>query len=187
MTHTAGAASAAEGDRFANAAREAVRAWDHAAACASKAVAGTYLRTDAIAELDRCAAAAARRMEELVLCWAELVEGIAPSYIPAPQPSPEVTARVPPAVAHRPLTLETTGFRAIGYGAAYFLPAAAVSFDLQKNVLPVGVDEFTVKVDCKGLPTPAHRITIIYEGEITSTQTGALVTDPIRFVKPAWS
>ncbi len=187
MTSTGGAESASERDHVAEAAREVARAWHHAVSRAAEAADGTYSRTDAAADLDWWAATTARWTADLVACWAALVHQFAPSPAFAKQPSSRVTARVPQSISGRPLTLETTGFRAIGYGAQYFLPAAVVTFDLQKDVLPPGVDEFTVTIDCKGLPPSAHEITLIYEGEITSTETGALVTDPIRFVKPASS
>jgi hypothetical protein len=42
-----------------------------------------------------------------------------------------------------------------------------------------------VEVSCANLAPEARQITILYEGEITSTRTSVLVSDPIRFVKPA--
>jgi hypothetical protein len=151
------------------------------ATSAAKMLSGSYTQADATADVDWWSSNAVEWTRELFACWAELARLFVPPR--AEQPSSTIDAKVHASVTDRPLTLATTGFRAIGHGTLYFIPSSDVMFT--PSQVPAGSDTFMVKVSCTSLPPQGRDITIIYEGEITSTETSALVCDTIRFVNPA--
>ena len=109
-----------------------------------------------------------------------------------PTQNPDIEVTVP--AGTRPLTLEVHGFRAIGWGGEYDIPATAITIHepgvpatstSEPFVLAAGIDTFVVSVSSAGLPEKARKRTIVYEGHITAPEVGGPITDPIRFVKPA--
>lgn len=83
------------------------------------------------------------------------------------------TMTVLPSVQERPLTLCTTGLRAIGDPT--LIPPSDITFDPPQ--VPFGVDTFTVSVSMGSM---RRRETLIFQGEITAVETGGAVTDPVR-------
>jgi hypothetical protein len=158
---------------------------DKAAATFNRIVAGSYTSADAIADATSCAESALASTLPGVTAWWSIIE----SFLTPPRSAAQPSSRVPGQVdiPDRPLTLHTIGFRAIGYGCEYFIHQNEVVFEPSPRI-EVGADpRFVMNVDWKTLPAEAKRRTIIYEGEVTAAETGRLVTDPIRFVKPAFS
>jgi hypothetical protein len=178
---------APSGDLVAAAVADALACADRGAANLVKAVAGSYTSADAAADAAACASTA--------LAWAGRVASatwLLPQWLFAPppwvaQPSSRVPARVADDGYAGPLTLHTVGFRAIGFGADYFIDGNRIKFEPETLDVPANPN-FTVVVDWHSLPSTATKVTIVYEGEVTSVQRGATqVCDPIRFVKPAFA
>ena len=115
--------------------------------------------------------------------WSGILGLTPPRHIP--QPSSKVPCGIDASITDRPLTLCTTGFRAIGYGPDYFVADADVSITPTPEIVSGAPPGFTLIVDWHHLPPEGTAKTIIYEGEIFASQTGTVVTTPIRFIKPA--
>jgi hypothetical protein len=158
---------------------------DKAAATFNRIVAGTYTSADAIADATSCAESAVAYARPGLEAWWAIVEQFITPPTPAAQPSSRVPGQVD--IPDRPVTLHTIGFRAIGYGCDYFIHQNEVVFEPSPRVEAGADPRFVMNVDWKTLPPEAKARTIIYEGEVTAVETGQLVTDPIRFVKPAFS
>ena len=73
----------------------------------------------------------------------------------------------------RPLTLQTTGLRAIGKQIE--IPPSAITFD--PPVLQLRDNTFTVHVSMVAVPT---RETLIFEGIINALESPGPVSDPVR-------
>lgn len=73
----------------------------------------------------------------------------------------------------RPLTLQTTGLRAIGEQIE--IPPSAITFE--PPVLQLRDNTFTVSVSMAAVPT---RKTLIFEGTINAMESPGPVSDPVR-------
>lgn len=180
-----GPANASSPDSVAAALDDLAESVDRAVQNAGKLLDGTYSAGHAASDLSWYSAKALGWAQELMGCWARLASRTAsPGGGPRlPVPNPEITTTVASSVPQRPITLQAESFRAVGWGAAYAINASDVT--LASPVLQPGQDEFTITVKSDNLPAAACRRTLVYEGSVTDTQTGAPVSDPIRFVRPA--
>jgi hypothetical protein len=169
--------------------------WDRAATNVVKMLDGTYSSDDATKDASALSTKALECGQKVIDFWSQFFDVTNPHRIP--QPSSKVPCKVDD--ANRPLTLQTTGFRAIGYGPEYFIADADISFVPSRELAaanppvappapPLGASpELTLIVDWHHLPPDATTKTIIYEGEVIATQTGKVVTTPVRFIKPAYA
>jgi hypothetical protein len=190
VTAPADPTPAPPGDVVLGAAAAVAACADRVVANLDRALAGKYTAGDALADACASAATAASLTAEAAAGgWASWWSTIQLFFSPppsAPQPSSRVPVQVDPAITDRPLTLATAGFRAIGYGPEYFVHAVHVSFEPPQ--LDAATDTwFMVNVNVHHLPGSARKKTIVFEGEVVAAQTGRRVTEPVRFVKPAFS
>jgi len=158
---------------------------DRAAAVFNQVVAGTYTSADAVSDSTSCAATTSTWLMPYVDAWWKYVTSLVSPPANVAQPSSRVHGRVD--VDARPVTLHIVGFRAIGYGVDYFIHQNDITFEPSAHVEQGADPRFVMNVDWKQLPPDARKRTIVYEGEVTAAETGELVTNPIRFVKPAFS
>jgi hypothetical protein len=163
--------------------------WERAARASQQLIDGSYGRDDIADDVAWYTGRWLECARDVAVCWARLLAGLGRGpggELPHPQPrtptpNPEITVVVPDDLTGRPL--QASGFRAIGWGGAFAIPVGDVV--IGKPVLAGGVSTFVVTVSSAGLPLPARKRTIVYEGRVTAAQTGNLVAGPIRFVKPA--
>src|SRR5262245_38584839 len=125
-------APAAAPDPFAAAGAHLLACGDRVAAVFGQVVAGTYAATDAVSDATSCAATASSWAMPGVAAWWRFVASLVSPIPAAAQPSSRVHGRVD--VAARPLTLHTVGFRAIGFGAEYFIHQNDVTFEPSAHV-----------------------------------------------------
>jgi hypothetical protein len=175
-------------DNFAIAMNDILSSWDRAAANFWSALDGTYGPKDAAGDVIECSGKALGAMGRVQNPFAPLL--LLARLFTAPQstaaqPSSRVEARIYEKVP-RPLTLHTMGFRAIGRGPEFFIHPNNITFE-PREIHKDNSRTFRLRVDWRHLPQDARQMTIIYEGEVVSAQTGKLVCDPIRFVKPAYA
>jgi hypothetical protein len=157
----------------------------HAFENAGKLLNGTYSADDASDDVSFYSAKALGWAKELMECWAGLGDVLATpdgKGPPIPQPNPTITVHLP-AAANRPITLEAERFRALGWGTIYEIDAGAVIFE--NPVLQPGQNSFKVTVSTTALPREALLRTLVFEGTVIDTQTGGVVGDTVRFVRPA--
>ena len=157
----------------------------HAFENAGKLLNGTYSADDASADVSFYGTKALGWAKELLECWSELGDVLATpaGKGPAiPQPNPTITVHLP-AAATRPITLRAAKFRAVGWGRTYEIDASAVVFE--NPVLQPGQNSFNVTVSTAALPQDACIRTLVFEGTVIDTQTGGVVGDTVRFVRPA--
>jgi hypothetical protein len=164
---------------------EVVAWWDRAATNVKRMLDGTYSSDDAAKDASDLQALALECGQKVFDFWSGLL-GLAKPH-GAAQPSAKVPCEIAASITDRPLTLCTTGFRAIGYGPDYFIVDADVSITPSPEVARGAAPGFTLIVDWHHLPPEGTAKTIIYEGEVFASQTGKLVTTPIRFIKPAYA
>jgi hypothetical protein len=174
-------------DVVATLAAELLDCWDRSITNFARVLGGSYTSADAADDLSACSAKALEWSGGALAFWAKVIAQGSAGPRTAAQPSSRIPGRVDPAIGHRPLTLHTTGFRAIGYGTEYFIYENDVTFEPSPNIEQASDGKFVLNVEWHHLPAEAQAMTIIYEGEVTAVETGALVTAPIRFVKPAFS
>jgi hypothetical protein len=172
-------------DLVATAFADALACIDRMAQTTARVFAGTYTPADAAADAAACAANAA--------AWGARASGAGWSLVGWMRTAPDVpqpSSRVPGTVTITrggSLTLHTVGCRAIGHGADFFIDGTSITFE------PPTIDDgagpnFVMVVNWQGLPKEAKKMTIVYEGEVTSVQQGGTqVCNPIRFVKPAFA
>ncbi len=149
---------------------EVARFWKHAARSSRRALDGTYTFDDAVSDIESWMSASSA-------CALRLAAGLG---LGQPPPSTytgtwSATMTVLPTVSQRPLTLTTTGLRAIGKGTVTQVAPSAVTFE--PPVLHTGDDTFTVTVS---FANTSSAKTMIFEGDITAPETRAPVTDPVR-------
>jgi hypothetical protein len=162
---------------------EVVAFWDRSATNFKRMLDGTYSSDDAAKDASEFQAKARECGLKVFDFWSGLFGLAKPRHIP--QPSSKVPCEIDASITDRPLTLHTTGFRAIGYGPDYFIADADVSITPTPEIARRPAPELTLVVDWHHLPPDATAKTIIYEGEVFASQTGKVVTTPIRFIKPA--
>ena len=146
---------------------------------------GTYSADDAGADLSFYSTKAIGWVEDLVACWVELGHALVdPSGKgpPIPQPNPTITVHLPEAATH-PITLKADKFRAVGWGTIYEIASNAVIFE--NPVVQPGQNSFNVTVSTTALPPNACIRTLVFEGTVIDSQTGGVVGDTVRFVRPA--
>jgi hypothetical protein len=134
--------------------------------------------------LDWYARSAFQCAVDLSVCWLRLVESAGPRVeVPVEEGGPAaVTVPVLATVTDRPILLATEGFRAVGWGDEYALPADAIT--LTPRELSEGDVEFEITVSTKALPAEARARTIVYEARVVD-RSGADVCDVVHFVKSA--
>jgi hypothetical protein len=159
----------------------AARAFENA----DKLLNGTYSADDASADVNFYGTKALGWAQDLMECWVELGSTLVePSGKgpPIPQPNPTITVHLP-AAATRPITLKADRFRAVGWGTIYEIASSAVIFE--NPVVQPGQNSFKVTVSTTALPRDACVRTLVFEGTVIDTQTGGVVGDTVRFVRPA--
>jgi hypothetical protein len=159
--------------------------WDRTATNVKRMLDGNYSSDDAAKDASEFSKKALECGQKVFDFWSGILGLAQPPG--APQPSAKVPCEIDASITDRPLTLCTTGFRAIGYGPNYFIADADVSITPTPEIARGVAAGFTLVVDWHHLPPDARAKTIIYEGEIFASQTGKLVTTPIRFIKPAYA
>ncbi len=178
--------------RAAHAFRDAGSGLDRGVAGFGKALAGRYTPADVTDDLSWAVTTGVHWASALARCWAQLLQP-APDADDTPEvPSvgtvgERVHAKLHPGVKARPITLAAAGFRAIGWGNEFVLPAGAFEFSPDPPDLQAGTDTFGVTVLHDGVPAGAKTHTLIFEGMVVDNNTGAVVAGPIRVVKPASS
>lgn len=134
--------------------------------------------------LDWYARSAFQCAVDLTVGWLRLIESFAtPVPVKVEEGGPDaITVPVLEAVTGRPIALMTDGFRAVGWGNDYALPASAIT--LRPREIAEGEVEFEITVSTAALPAGARSRTIVYEGRVVDP-LGADVCDVVHFVKPA--
>jgi len=172
-------------DRIAAAFDDLADTAGHAFENAGKLLNGAYSADDASADVSFYSTKALGWAKDLMSCWQELGEilvGPSGKGPPIPQPNPTITVHLAEA-ATRTITLKADKFRAVGWGTTYEIDTTAVIFE--NPVLQPGQNSFKVTVSTNALPQDACIRTLVFEGAVIDTQTGGVVGDTVRFVRPA--
>jgi hypothetical protein len=154
---------------------------EHAASMVGRALDGSYRASDAFDDLAECSARAAKLG---VTALAGLVAAVVPPTRAGPNPT-SVTREVAlsPEFTDRPLTLKTSGLRAIGLGSEIRIyPGPDITFT-PKQV--TGGERVTVTVSFLNVPAADKARTLVYEGEIVADEFQGGIVGTIRVPKPA--
>ncbi len=147
----------------------AAKSFDHAANMGQKVAAGTYTVGDGKADLAQCVVEMAETAQKVLGWWAAvLTTSPTPratgSQMAARMATPDFwSATMNLTTDQRPLKLQTTGFRHVGFGPGPVIQPDKVWF-MPPTIADPSVTSFTIEVDMRG-QDPG-----IYEGTVVSAQ-----------------